>query len=303
MKRSNAANESRSSGRSVRRGSISSVLTRRPWGENFALLFQPVVALDTGRVVAVEALVRFRTAAGILMTPAGLVRLAEASGRIVPLGRWIITEALAQTAAWRQAGHEVEVAVNLSAAQVTNPDIVQVVEDALQDSGVPASELTLEITEGMLIDDADASIERLNELHRIGLRLALDDFGTRFSSLSYLRLLPVDGIKVDRSFVAALGEDPQAEPVLSAVVRLGRDLGLTVTAEGIERATQRDVLAALQCHRGQGFLFSGPLEPAGITHLLSLGEVPPADAAFSEAWRPSVHRPRIPDVEMSQRPG
>jgi diguanylate cyclase (GGDEF)-like protein/PAS domain S-box-containing protein len=287
--------------RAVTRASISSVLTRRPWGENFALLFQPVVALDTGRVVAVEALVRFRTAAGILMTPAALVKLAEASGRIVPLGRWIITEALAQTAAWRRAGHEIEIAVNLSVGQVTNPDIVQVVEDALQESGVPASELTLEITEGMLIDDVDAGIERLNALQRIGVRLALDDFGTRFSSLNYLRLLPVDGIKVDRSFVAALDEDPQAEPVLSAVVRLGRELGLTVTAEGIERSSQRDTLAGMQCHRGQGFFFSGPLEPAGITHLLRLGVVPPADLPFHRL--PTATRvPRIPDIEMSQRP-
>jgi diguanylate cyclase (GGDEF)-like protein len=288
--------------RTVTRARISSVLVRRPWGDNFALLFQPVVALDTGRVVAVEALVRWRTAAGILMTPAGLVRLAEASGHIKPLGRWILTQALEQAAAWRLQGHRVEVAVNLSIAQLMKDDTTQLIRDALQQTGLPPSTLTLEITEGVLLDDVATGIARLGALRELGVRLALDDFGTGFSSLSYLRLLPVDGIKIDRSFVAALDEDPHARPVLSAVVQLGKELDLTVTAEGIERPGQRTVLQELGCHRGQGFLFSGPLESAGIAHLLHLGVVPPADVGFPPVRRRAERRTQIPDTETLQRP-
>jgi diguanylate cyclase (GGDEF)-like protein len=257
--------------RSLTRAGISSVLIRRPWDEHFALLFQPVVALDTGSVVAVEALVRGRTAAGVLMTPDGLVKLAETTGHIRPLGRWILTRALEHAAAWRRQGYDIEMAVNLSVAQVMNDDTTQLIEDTLRDADVPASALTLEITEGVLLDDVSAGVERLTALKQLGVRLALDDFGTGFSSLSYLRLLPVDGIKIDRSFVAALDEDRHAKPVLSAVVKLGEELGLTVTAEGIERPTQYRILRDLGCHRGQGFLFSGPLEAAGIAERLEQG--------------------------------
>jgi len=280
----------------VTQANLSSLLVQPPGEERFALLFQPVVALDTGAVVALEALVRWRTATGVLMTPADLVRLAESSGQIVPLGRWVIGEALAQAAEWHRAGHEIELAVNLSVAQVSTPGIVEAVRDALAASGIAPEMLTLEITESLLLEDVDAGIERLLALKRLGVRLALDDFGTGYSSLAYLRLLPVDVVKVDRSFVSALGEDPQAEPVLEAVVRLGRELGLTVTAEGIERPEQAERLAAMGCHRGQGFLYSGPLDATGVRHILQLGVVPTSTSTRALAT-PAVGPVRTPDDE------
>ncbi|HSK27867.1 MAG TPA: EAL domain-containing protein [Jiangellales bacterium] len=242
----------------------------------FALLYQPVVDLATERVVGVEALIRWRTETGVLMTPAELVRTAETSGRIEALGQWVVEEALAQAARWRSSGHRLDLAVNLSTAQVANPGLLDVVDHALRVSGVPAYTLTLELTESVLLEEESEAVARLHELKGLGLRLALDDFGTGYSSLSYLQRLPVDVIKVDRSFVAGLGADGQSETVLGAVVRLARQLGLTVTAEGVETPAQARSLLALGCHRAQGFHFSGPVDAEGVADLVARGPLPSA---------------------------
>jgi diguanylate cyclase (GGDEF)-like protein/PAS domain S-box-containing protein len=255
---------------------LSARLVRALEERAFALLYQPVVDLATERVVGVEALIRWRTDTGVLMTPAELVRTAETSGRIEALGQWVVEEALAQAARWRSLGHRLDLGVNLSTAQVANPGLLDVVDQALRISGVPPYTLTLELTESVLLEEESEAVARLHELKALGVRLALDDFGTGYSSLSYLQRLPVDVIKVDRSFVAGLGADGQSETVLSAVVRLARQLGLTVTAEGVETAAQARSLLALGCHRAQGFHFSGPVDADGVADLVARGPLPAA---------------------------
>ena len=277
----------------VARADISSLLAQPLGEESLALLYQPVVALRSGRVVGLEALVRWRTDSGALMTPAELVRFAETSGQIVPLGRWVMQQALGQAAQWRAKGHDIGIAVNLSVGQIT-AGIVEAVREALSESGVPASALTLELTESLLLEDVETGTERLLELKSLGVRLALDDFGTGYSSLAYLRMLPVDVVKVDRSFVKAIG-DTQADAVLSAMIRLALELGLGVTAEGVERADQARRLARMGCHRGQGFLFSGPVDADGVERLLMLGRIPyPEVGSVRTASRTPVPHPETP---------
>jgi diguanylate cyclase (GGDEF)-like protein/PAS domain S-box-containing protein len=255
---------------------LSARLVRALEERAFALLYQPVVDLATERVVGVEALIRWRTDTGVLMTPAELVRTAEVSGRIEALGQWVVEEALAQAARWRRLGHRLDLGVNLSTAQVANPGLLDVVDRALRVSGVPPYTLTLELTESVLLEEESEAVARLHELKALGVRLALDDFGTGYSSLSYLQRLPVDVIKVDRSFVAGLGADGQSETVLGAVVRLARQLGFTVTAEGVETPAQARSLLALGCHRAQGFHFSGPVDADGVADLVARGPLPAA---------------------------
>jgi len=227
--------------------------------------YQPSVDLAEERIVGVEALVRWRHPERGLVSPVEFIPVAEETGLIVPIGRWVLEQACRQAVAWRQAagpGDEpLRVSVNLSGRQLQQPDLVEQVAAVLADTGLPPEHLVLEITESMLLEDADDTVIRLQQLKDLGVLLAIDDFGTGYSSLSYLSRLPVDLLKIDRSFVAGIADSHEAADLAQAIVRLGRTFHLTTVAEGVETAEQLAELQAMGCDQAQGFYFSRPLPP------------------------------------------
>ena len=229
----------------------------------FELHYQPELALSTGAIVAVEALVRWRHPEQGLLTPDRFIPLAEETGLILPLGRWILHEACRQLAEWNRQGLRPTLRINLSARQLNQIDLAQMVLSTITDAGVEPGDVCLEITETALMADAELSLAILEQLHERGLRLAIDDFGTGYSSLTYLKRFPVDVIKVDRSFVAGLGVDPDDTAIVRTIVSMAEALRLEVTAEGVETEEQRAELVALGCDRAQGFLLARP-EPADV---------------------------------------
>jgi diguanylate cyclase (GGDEF)-like protein len=244
--------------------------------------YQPTVRLADGRTTGFEALVRWHHPERGLVPPAEFIPLAEETGTISEIGRWVLRTALRQGAAWTAAAPEpIRMAVNLSPRQLLDSGVVADVTAALQESGFPADQLTLEVTEGVLVQDGDGVIGQLEQLRELGVAIAIDDFGTGFAGLSYLRRLPADIIKIDRSFVSDLTSGGSSTTLIASIVELARTLGLSVVAEGVETEDQRRVLADLHCGSAQGFLFARP-EPAdrcrpGAGHPLAL----PADAVRS----------------------
>ncbi|HLJ98736.1 MAG TPA: GGDEF domain-containing protein [Streptosporangiaceae bacterium] len=248
----------------VRRLELVSDLQRAIADGEMTLLYQPVVELATSRVTGAEALVRWREG----VPPREFLRVAEESGLIVPLGEWVLHEACAQGAAWRAAGWDIGISVNLSARQITAPGFVDSVAATLAETGLPATALTMEVNERVLVTDAGLIVERLAELRTLGIALAIDDFGTGYASLVYLRQLPVDIIKIDPSFVDGLGRDETLTLLTRTVVQLGRDLRLKVIAEGIEQPRQLDALRDMGCGYGQGFLVARPMAAPRVEALI-----------------------------------
>ncbi|BEP16640.1 hypothetical protein acdb102_49510 [Acidothermaceae bacterium B102] len=236
-----------------------------------AVAYQPIVDMRTGRVVAVEALLRWESRLRGTVGPLEFVPFAEESGLIVPIGRWVLDQACRQVARWRRQGIDVRLTVNVSARQLQAPRLVESVATTLRAHQLEARHLTIELTESVLIDDADRTVAKLQLLRDMGVGLAVDDFGTGWSSLSYLRVLPVDTVKVDRSFVADLGHDQDVVSLTRAIVRLASDLGMSLIAEGVEEAGQAQQLAAMGATLAQGWLFAKAAPPAEIGPLLAGG--------------------------------
>ena len=233
------------------------------------LHYQPIVELDTGRIVGVEALLRWEHPTRGLVQPLDFIHVAEESGLIVPVGRWVLTEACRQVARWqRETGRSLRLAVNISARQLQAPKLAEHVATTLRTTGIDPHNLVLEITESTLVDDAERTIAKLHLLREIGVRLAIDDFGTGYSSLSYLRRLPVDMLKIDRSFVSGVCTEAELSSLTAAIVGIGRDLGLDTVAEGIESPEQLVALRDMGCALGQGYLYAKPLPPAQLVELL-----------------------------------
>ncbi|MFG1704617.1 putative bifunctional diguanylate cyclase/phosphodiesterase [Nonomuraea sp. M3C6] len=251
----------------VRRLELAADLQRALIEQQFAIEYQPVVDLATSRVTAVEALVRWWRGS-VFVPPEQFLGPAEDTGLIVPLSEWILREACREVAAWRASSWDIGLSLNLSARQIMAPRFVETVREALEESGLPASSLTLEVIEEMLVEDAEETIKRLSELRALGVRLAIDDFGTGYASLAFLRQLPVDMIKIDPSFVSGLGRDDTLTLLTRTIVRLGHDLGLIVVAEGIERPEQLELLKRMGCTRGQGFLVARPMAARGVDSLM-----------------------------------
>jgi EAL domain-containing protein (putative c-di-GMP-specific phosphodiesterase class I) len=228
--------------------------------DEFELRYQPVVRLADGSVSGVEALLRWRHPDRGLISPADFIPIAEETGLIIPIGRWVLREGCRHARRLANPdGRPLRMSVNLSLKQIQHSDIVADVRDALEEAQLPPERLTLEITESVLMDDTELAVSRLSDLKALGVTLALDDFGTGYSSLSYLSRFPVDILKMDRSFLRA-GSTPDVNSLANAVVGLGATLSLEVVAEGIEVPEQAESLRALGCHLGQGFLFARPLD-------------------------------------------
>ena len=253
--------------------------------KQLALVYQPIVKLETQQVVAVEALLRWHHPERGVISPADFIPLAEETGLIIPIGRWVLTEACQQLRRWRsQAGLEgVPVNVNLSVRQLDDPTLVPSVAAALKDAGLDPGLLCLEVTESLLMQNVQRAVSVLEELKALGVRIAIDDFGSGNSSLGYLKDLPVDVIKIDRTFTAELGEDTRNTAILHAVITLADTLGITVTAEGVETAEQLRDLRMLRCADGQGYFFSPPATPDALAIYLFGDNVASADLCGSSA--------------------
>jgi diguanylate cyclase (GGDEF)-like protein len=262
--------------------------------DELMLAYQPIFSLRSGAVAGVEALVRWRHPTRGLVLPEHFVPLAEESGVIRELGRWVLRTACHQGALWRAKypGHPgLRIGINVSGAQLREPGLVQEVAEALAMAQLDASGVTLEITETALMGSVERAIEQLDALKGLGVDLAIDDFGIGYSSLRYLRRLPLDHLKIEKSFVDGIGRSDDEPALLRAIIDLADIFGLTVVAEGIERAEQRQRLIELGCDLGQGHLLSEPLEPADADALLFrvglLGGPAPASAEPSPAQEPS----------------
>ncbi|MDO0788261.1 EAL domain-containing protein [Xanthomonas campestris pv. campestris] len=228
----------------------------------FALHYQPKYCAEDGRPLGAEALIRWLHPERDMVPPDSFIPLAERSGMIGPLGKWVLEEACRQMRAWRDAGHgDWRVAVNLSATQLASPSLPAEVAATLAAHAIAPGQLTLEITETMAMRDADACLRTLGQLTDLGVRIAIDDFGTGYSNLLYLRKLPAHELKIDRSFVQAMDSGPEDIAIVAAVVALAHTMRLQVVAEGVETAAQRNTLERLGCDQLQGYLLGRPMEP------------------------------------------
>lgn len=258
--------------RAVQRQSLESSLRRALERKEFMLYYQPKINLKTGAITAVEALVRWRHPERGLLLPVQFVPIAEDCGLILPLGRWVLREACAQAQAWRATGlPAITIAVNTSALEFRAKDFLAFVQTTLSETGLPAECLELELTESILMEDAETTHGLLQALSEVGVKLAIDDFGTGYSSLSYLRQFPIDTLKIDRSFVTQIDNQVDESAIVSAVISMGKSLKLRVIAEGVETSEQYAFLLAQQCDEGQGYYFCRPILPYALGALLQTG--------------------------------
>jgi len=284
--------------RAVARHEVETDLGRALERKEFCLYYQPIISLRDGRLTGFEALVRWRHPRRGLVNPDEFISLAEETGAIVAIGEWILREACRQLQAWRATfgvAHDLRMNVNVSARQLATPLFARTVESALSESGLHPGGLNVEITESVLVTDADAARRTLGHLRRLGVHIHLDDFGTGYSSLAYLHNFPIDALKIDRSFVSGTGaSDSKAGlmniDIVQTIIALAQSLSLAVTAEGIETDEQREQLRAIGCTHGQGYYFSRPVDASKAGGLIAAydNEIPivpremaPAAAAFS----------------------
>ncbi|MHC5735569.1 putative bifunctional diguanylate cyclase/phosphodiesterase [Nostoc sp.] len=239
-------------------------------GRNEMLVYyQPLVDLHSGQITAMEALVRWQHPTLGLVSPAKFIPIAETNGLIVPIGEWVLRTACTQNRAWQQAGFSsIRISVNLSARQFEQPYLVEIVNQILEETGLQASSLELEVTESFLMADMERSVKTLKQLRQLGIWLALDDFGTGYSSLNYLKRFPVNMLKIDQSFVQDVMSNPDSAAVTDAIIALAKSLRLKITAEGVETQEQLDYLKKQGCHEGQGYYFSCPMPAEIIAQML-----------------------------------
>ena len=243
--------------------------------EEFMLYYQPKVDMDSEKIVGVEALLRWQSPERGLVTPGDFIPLLEETGLILPVGEWVLRAACKQARTWIAAGlPDVHIAVNLSTLQFRQPDFAGMVLGILTENGLdPAlGAIELELTESLLMSNAEGAIDTLNKLHEAGIRFSIDDFGTGYSSLSYLKRFPISSLKIDQSFVHDLSSDRDDEAIVSAIIALGHSLGLSIIAEGVETTAQLAKLRKMGCNEIQGYLFSRPVSAAAMTDLLQSGE-------------------------------
>jgi len=234
--------------------------------DQMLVYYQPLVDISTHTVVGLEALMRWMHPERGIVGPTEFISIAESTGLIVTLGRWLIRHACLDSVSIRQSADrsDLQLSVNISARQLDDPLLVKCVHDALMESGLPPASLTLEITESVFISDADRSLNVLEQLRSIGVKLSIDDFGTGYSSLGYLQQLPVDELKIDRTFIVAAADSSESRALVRTIVDLARDFGLRTVAEGIETVGQLEGARDAGCEYAQGFLFASPATVADI---------------------------------------
>ncbi|MEO8059904.1 MAG: GGDEF domain-containing phosphodiesterase, partial [Burkholderiales bacterium] len=226
----------------------------------FRLHYQPQVEIGSGQIVGAEALIRWRDPELGEISPGEFIPVAEETGFIVPIGEWVLRQAVKQAAAWQASGMPTVVSVNVSALQFQQPGFVDGVASVLREAGLASEWLELELTESILLQDAQDAMLRLQALAQLGVKLAIDDFGTGYSSLAYLKRFPIGRLKIDRSFISGLPKDESDAGIVRAIVSMGRALRLQIIAEGVETIAQRDFLQQAGCDLFQGFLFSPALD-------------------------------------------
>jgi EAL domain-containing protein (putative c-di-GMP-specific phosphodiesterase class I) len=241
----------------------------------FFVEFQPIIDLATSRIVAAEALLRWQHPTRGLLAPTGFIALAEEAGLIAPIGAWVLREACRAAASWPDY---MRVAVNLSPMQFRDTGVLDMIDGALKQSGLPPSRLELEITENTVLETNTFTVDAIWKLHSDGVRIALDDFGTGYSSLSYLRRFPFDKIKIDRSFIKDLGREKDDSSIILAIIGLADSMNMVVTAEGVETAEQAALLTSYGCAQAQGFLFCQPMPATDLTNLIDASEAVPTAA-------------------------
>ena len=258
----------------------------------FFLLYQPIFDLRSEGMTGIEALIRWRHPTRGIILPKNFIPVAEESGLIVEIGRWVLEEACRQASTWQGEGRPLGVSVNVSARQLEHDTLVDDVRDALHASGLDGGSLTLEITETALMRDSEAALERLRALKTLGVAIAIDDFGTGYSSLAYLRQFPVDALKIDRSFISGIAASKDSSNALiHTLVQLGKTLGMKTVGEGIEDRVQLRNLQREQCDLGQGLVFAGPLEARSIDELLKHPwPTSPADTHTADQLVPAAAR-------------
>ncbi|BCK87882.1 regulator of RpoS [Sideroxyarcus emersonii] len=257
-----------------RRLKLETELRRALEREEFVLHYQPKADLQSGKVVGMEALLRWQSADRGLVAPGEFISVLEETGMILPVGEWVLRTACKQACLWQAAGFpDIHIAVNLSAMQFRQPDFASLVLGIMRESGLePAlGVIELELTETVLMHNSAGTLDTLRKLHEAGMRLSIDDFGTGYSSLSYLKRFPINSLKIDQSFVQDLPVNPDDEAIVAAIIALGRSLGLGLIAEGVETEEQLARLRRMGCNQMQGYLFSRPVPAAEMTYLLQNG--------------------------------
>ncbi|MEA2395263.1 MAG: hypothetical protein QOJ82_3154, partial [Solirubrobacteraceae bacterium] len=240
--------------------------------DQLRLAYQPIVTMDSGETVGVEALVRWQHPERGVVAPLDFIPIAEDTGLIVPIGEWVLTQAWLQAAEWcrsRPDAPPLWMSVNLSARQIAHPDLAEMVAAVLRQTDIDPGQLRLELTESSLMDDPDAALATMNALTELGVKLVLDDFGTGYSSLAYVQRFPISVLKVDRSFVANLGGESSDGAIVAAVVNMAHGLGVEVVAEGVETESQATALQALGCEYAQGYLYGRPMPAEELRPLLA----------------------------------
>jgi EAL domain-containing protein (putative c-di-GMP-specific phosphodiesterase class I) len=252
------------------RVTLTSELNRAIERDELRLHYQPLVDTESCRVNGLEVLVRWQHPERGMVLPDGFIRLAEDTGLIIPLGAWVLRRACLQAREWEAAGIPFgRIAVNVSGVQIQRSDFARTLESILHETGLNAERLELELTETFVMDLREDAPRLLGDLKRLGIALAMDDFGTGYSSLAYLKGLPFDTLKIDRSFISGLPDDPASAAIVTAITTLGNSLGFDVLAEGVETEAQRRFILGVGCRRAQGYLFSPPVPPEAVALLLS----------------------------------
>jgi len=261
-------------GRISRHNSLENSLHKALDENQFVLMFQPQQAVDTGKIIGVESLIRWQHPEEGLISPIDFISLAEETGQITDIGEWVLRTACAEYSRWRSQGiSDIKIAVNLSSAQLYRADFVQTVLDILAENKMPGRLLELEITENSLVQDIEHVVEKLRQLTEHGIQVAVDDFGTGYSSLCYLQSLPLNTLKIDGSFINTIKSTDDKHSIISAIVTMAKDMDLGVIAEGVETETQLEYLRSIGCPQAQGYLLSYPLSADSTLELLSQAQI------------------------------
>lgn len=259
---------------SVERLKLETELRKALSRDEFVVFYQPKIDTATGRLVGAEALIRWMHHELGMISPVDFIPMAEETGLIVPIGHWVLNHVCRQINQWQAQGHPVvQIAVNISAHQFRQPDLVEQVVAAMREHGIAPALLELELTESAVMQNAEAAIRTLMNLHGHGVRLAVDDFGTGYSSLSYLKKFPLDKLKIDRSFVMDIDTNPASAEIVGAIIAMGHSLNLEIVAEGVENDAQLAVLKGLHCDEIQGFYYSRPIPADTFAGLMRLGRI------------------------------